>query len=341
MKLLKDDDATLDPIAGKTVAVLGYGNQGRAQALNLRDSGVRVIVGNREDDYRQHAVEDGFEPTAIAEAAEAGDILLVLTTDESQPQIWGEQIAPGIRPDNVLVWASGYNVGYGLIDIPPEADAVMIAPRMTGSMVRELYEHGKGAIAQFAVHQDVSGMALERTLALCKGMGLTRGGVFESSFREEAELDLLSEQVVWPVLTRWILECFEMGVEFGFSPELMVMELYASGEASEILGLMGRNGFFKQMSHHSTTSQYGTLSRGPRFVSDEMRRLGRELFMKDIRNGEFVREWSDEQTGGSERLGKLRRAALEHPMSKTEDRVIEMIRAAHRMDGASRSKRGT
>ena len=331
MKLLKDDDASLAPLAGKTVAVLGYGNQGRAQALNLRDSGVAVIVGNRDDDYRRQAICDGFTPTSIAEAAAAGDFLLVVTTDESQPLIWAEQIAPGIRAGKALVWASGYNVGYDLIKPPPGVDVLMVAPRMTGVMVRKLFECGKGAIAQFAVHQDATGHARERVLALCKGIGCTRGGVFESSFREEAELDLFAEQVVWAGLTAWFLECFEMGVEFGFSPELMVMELYASGETAEIFDKMGQNGFFRQMTHHSTTSQYGTLSRGPRLITDEMRRTARELFRRDVRGGAFVQEWSGEQAAGAKRLDELRKRALEHPMSKAEVGVINAILAAHSM----------
>src|SRR5215471_12433266 len=159
MKLLKDTDATLEPLKGTTVAILGYGNQGRSQSLNLRDSGVRVIVGNRDDAYRQQAVADGFQPLSIREAAEAGDFLLILTTDESQPAIWNEQIAPGVRAGKTLVWASGYNVGFGLIPLPADVDVVMVAPRMIGSVVRRLYEQGKGAIAQFAVHQDASGHA--------------------------------------------------------------------------------------------------------------------------------------------------------------------------------------
>lgn len=335
MKFLKDADATLEPLQGKTVAVLGYGNQGRAQGLNLRDSGVRVIVGNRDDAYRQQAVTDGFRPMSIRQAAEAGDFLLILTTDESQPAIWNDHIAPGIRAGKTLVWASGYNVGYDLVPLPPDVDAVMVAPRMTGNMVRKLYQLGKGAIAQFAVHQDASGHARERVLALCKGVGLTRGGVFESTFREEAELDLFAEQVIWAGLTAWFVECFEIGVAHGFSPELMVTELYASGEAAEILGMMARNGFFKQMSHHSTTSQYGTLSRGPAFITDQMRQRAREILRRDIKGGAFAREWSQEQATGSARLEALRQKALAHPMSLAEDNVIRAIQAAHSIEDKS------
>lgn len=332
MELVKDQDVSLKPLEGRTVAILGYGNQGRAQALNLRDSGIEVIVGNRDDEYRKQAEEDGFRPLEISAAAAAADVLIVLTTDESQAFIWGDQIAPAVDVGNTLVWASGYNVGYGLIVPPSDVDVVMVAPRMTGNMVRILFEHGKGAVAQFAVHQDATGLARERVLALCKGIGCTRGGVFESSFREEAELDLYAEQVIWAGLTAWFLECFEMGVANGFSPELMVLELYASGEASEILGMMGKNGFFKQMTHHSTTSQYGTLSRGPRLITDEMRAKALEFLQKDIKGGAFAREWSDEQARGSERLDELRQEALNHPMSLAEDGVIKMIQQAHTLD---------
>jgi len=327
MQLLKDDDASLAPLAGKTVAVLGYGNQGQAQALNLRDNGVHVIVGNRDDSYRERAIADGFAPVGIPEAAQSGDILLVLTTDESQPLIWHDQIAPGLRPGKTLVWASGYNVGYGLIEPPPNVDVVMVAPRMTGVNVRELFLKGSGALAQFAVHQDATGQARATTLALCKGVGLTRGGVFESSFREEAELDLFAEQVIWAGLTAWFVECFEIGVEHGFAPDLMVMELYASGETAEIFAAMTRNGFFKQMTHHSTTSQYGTLSRGPSLIDDAMRARARAILRDDIKGGAFVREWSSEQAGGTSRLAELRRRALQHPMSQAEDAVIAAVQA--------------
>ena len=332
MQLVKDQDVNLKPLAGKTVAVLGYGNQGRAQGLNLRDSGIAVVVGNRDDEYRDRARADGFDVLEVAEASARGDVLLVLTTDESQPLIWDEQIAPGISGGNTLVWGSGYNIGYDLIRPPADVDIVMVAPRMTGAMVRTLFEQGKGALAQFAVHQDASGKARQMALALCKGMGLTRGGAFESSFREEAELDLFAEQVIWAGLTAWFVECFEIGVESGFSPELMVMELYASGEASEILGHMAHKGFFRQMALHSTTSQYGTLARGPDLISAEMKKKARALLAKDIKQGAFVQEWRQEQSTGSKRLEDLKQRALAHPMSLAEKEVIGQIRAAHAIE---------
>ena len=332
MKIYSDDDASLSPLEGKTVAILGYGNQGRAQALNLRDSGVRVVVGNRDDEYLERARADGFESLTIAEAASAGDFLFVLTTDESQPHIWAEQIAPGLEAGNTLVWASGYNIGYQLITPPADVDVVMVAPRMTGSMVRELFENGKGAMAQVAVEQDASGEAWQRMMAVAKGIGATRGGVFESSLREEAELDLFAEQVVWSGLVAWFETCFELGVEHGFAPELMVLELYASGEASEILGLMARNGFYKQMSHHSTTSQYGTLSRSRGLIPDEVRERMRSFLLDDIKGGAFVEEWSREQAEGSRVLERLRSAALANAMARAEDEVIPLVQRAHAVE---------
>jgi ketol-acid reductoisomerase len=335
MKLLGDQDASLEPLAGKTVAVLGYGNQGRAQALNLRDSGIQVIVGNRPDSYREQAALDGFEPMDIEAAAREGDFLLILTTDETQPLIWEAQIAPGVRAGKTLVWSSGYNVGYGLIKPAPDVDVIMVAPRMTGNMVRTLYELGRGAMAQFAVEQDASGRARERALALCRGIGLTRGGVFESSFREEAELDLFAEQVVWSGLIAWLMECFELGVANGFPPELMVMELYASGETSEIFAAMARNGMFKQMAHHSTTSQYGTLTRAAGMIPETMRTRARESLLRDIKGGAFAVEWSQEQARGSQKLEELRRRALSHAMSAAEANIIPQIVAAHSLTSKS------
>lgn len=329
MKIFTDEDASLEPLAGKTVAILGYGNQGRSQALNLRDNGVTVVVGNRPDKYFEQAQADGFEPVSLLEAAHAADFMSILTTDESQPLIWDEHIAPGIVAGNTLIWSSGYNVGYGLIKPPSDVDVIMVAPRMTGNMVRLLFEHGKGAMAQIAVHQDASGTARARMMAMAKGIGATRGGVFQSSFREEAELDLFAEQVVWAGLIAWLEECFKLGTELGFPPELMVLELYASGEASEIMGLMARNGFYKQLAHHSTTSQYGMLSRAQHFLNDEIRAKMRECLVNDIKGGAFVQEWTQEQAAGSATLAQLKEAAVNNAMSRAEAEVIPAVQRAH------------
>ena len=326
MQILKDNDTSLDGLKDKMVAVLGYGNQGRAQALNLRDSGVRVIVGNRADEYRELAIEEGFEPVSILEAASAGDVLLTLTTDECMPEIWTDQIAPGIQAGNTVCWGSGYNVGYHLIKPPADANWIMIAPIMPGNVVRTRYEAGRGVIGQFAVENDATGNARDVALALCKGMGLTRAGIYETSFRGEAELNLYTEQVVWPGLAAWLIYCFELAVEQGCDPEHVIMLLYASTENSEIMRLMAEFGFFKQMKYHSTTSQYGTLSRAETILNDEIRAQAKHNFLHDIKGGAFVEEWSQKSGASTQRLKELWAQALAHPMSEAEDRVLEMLR---------------
>jgi ketol-acid reductoisomerase len=326
LKLYFDDSASLDALGGQTLAVVGYGNQGRAQALNLRDSGMAVIVGNRDDEYRGEAVRDGFDVVTIAEAARRGDIVLVLTTDESQPLIWADQIAPGLEAGNMLVWASGYNVGYGLITPPADVDVVLVAPRMPGSEVRTMFERGVGALSSVWVHQDSTGTARERMMALAKGIGSTRVGVFETSFREEAELDLFAEQILWPGLSAWFEACFELMVEAGFSPELVVMELYASGEVGEVFRLISEEGFYRQMVHHSTTARYGDLSRAPLMRSEELKERAKKLLVEDIKGGAFAAEWTEEQRTGGTRLAELWEQALSSPMARAEAEVLPLVR---------------
>ncbi|GIT72598.1 MAG: hypothetical protein Ct9H300mP28_24120 [Pseudomonadota bacterium] len=241
----------------------------------------------------------------------------------------GPADCPNLEAGNVLVWSSGYNVGYGLIKPPDDVDVVMVAPRMTGNNVRTLFEHNKGAMAQVAVQQDATGEAWKRMMAVAKGIGATRGGVFESSFREEAELDLFAEQVIWPGLVAWFEECFKLGVEQGFSAELMVLELYGSGEASEIFRLMSQKGFYKQMANHSTTSQYGTLSRSKNLVSNEQKAMMRERLVHDIKGGSFVKEWSAEQASGSKLLEKLKADVMENSMSRAEEQILPLVQEAH------------
>jgi ketol-acid reductoisomerase len=325
VKIYKDDDASLDYLKGKIVSIIGYGNQGQAQALNLRDSGIEVLIGNRSDLYFEKAIEDGFDPLTISEASKEGDYLLILTSDESQPVIWDQQIAPYIEEGNTLVWASGYNIGYGLVKAPIFTDVVLVAPRMTGNNVRSLFERNKGAMAQVAVEQDYSGEAWNRMMGISKGIGVTKGGVFESSFREEAELDLFAEQVIWPGLVAWFEECFKIGVDEGFPSELMVLELYGSGEASEIFRLMSEKGFYKQMQNHSTTSQYGTLSRSKNLFGKEIKELMRERLITDIKGGAFVKEWVEEQSKGSKVLAELKKEVSNNNMSKAEELILPMM----------------
>lgn len=321
-----DDDATLEPLTGQTIAILGYGNQGRAQALNLRDNGCTVIIGNRDDDYADRAREDGFDVHSIADAAAAGDVLLILTTDESQPALWASEIAPGLEPGNALVWASGYNVGFGLIEPPTDVDVVLVAPRMVGSEVRTRFQRGGGHLAAIGVHQDATGTARDRMLAIAKGIGATRGGAFECTFRAEAEADLFMEQVVLPGVTAWFETCFALATEHGYDPEFLVLEMYASGEMSEVFQLTAVDGFYRSMLRHSTTARYGELSNLGAMFNDELRERARRTLVEEIQGGNFARRWTTEQSTGAAQLSELWQRALDSPISQAEERVVPLLR---------------
>ena len=225
-----DEDADLHHIRDRTVCIVGYGNQGRSQALNLRDSGIQVIVGSRRDTSYETARVDGFDVCPVPDAAERADIVFFLVPDEVMPKVFDDEISPVLRSGDMLVFASGYNIAFDLLQPAPDVDVVMIAPRMIGAGVRETYLSGDGFPSLVAVHQDATGVAWQRTLALCKGIGSTRMGVIESSFLEEATVDLFAEQVGYLYAVRRYCEVL---VEAGCSPEAAMLEFYASGEGIE------------------------------------------------------------------------------------------------------------
>lgn len=324
MRVLRDDDADLQFLAGKTVAVIGYGNQGRAQALNLRDSGVRVTVGSIRDAGAEQAEADGFPVRPIAEACSAADAIALLIPDEVQRDVYHSEVEPRLRAGQVLDFAHGYNVHFGLIRPPAFVDVILVAPRMIGINVRASFERGAGVPAYVAVAQDASGRARDVALAWAKGIGATRAGVLETTFAEETELDLFAEQGVWPIIMRDLLLSFEVLVEAGFPAEMVALELYGSGEAAEIFRQMARVGAIKQMRLHSQTSQYGTLSRGPTMLPEETRDRLRAA-LEGIRSGRFAREWSEEQARGYPTFGELRRAAESHEINAAEVLAREML----------------
>jgi ketol-acid reductoisomerase len=327
MRVLGDDDADLRHLAEKTVAVIGYGNQGRAQALNLRDSGVAVIIGSIGDASANEAARDGFEVVPIRDASARADAIALLIPDEVQRDVYHRDVAPVLRPGQVLDFAHGYNVHFGLIRPPVDLDVIMVAPRMIGINVRKSFEHGKGVPAYVAVAQDASGRARDVALAWARGIGATRAGVLETTFAEETELDLFTEQGVWPIIMRDLLLSYEVLVEEGFPPEMVALELYGSGEAAEIFRQMARVGIIKQMRLHSQTSQYGTLSRGPRMLPDAARQWLREA-LREIRSGRFAEEWTKEQADGYPTFNALRAAAEEHGINDAESLAREMLRRA-------------
>jgi ketol-acid reductoisomerase len=318
VKIYRDEDADLAALTGRTVAIIGYGNQGRAQALNLRDSGVAVIVGGIEDEYTRRARDDGFNVLPIAQATAQGDILPLLVPDEVQRHVYAESIAHHLGSGKTLCFAHGFNIHFGLIRPPAEVDVVMVAPRMIGSAVRQRFLDGTGSPAYVGVWQDASGRAWPTALALARGIGATRVGAIETTFAQETEVDLFLEQATWAAITRALILSFEVLVEDGFDPEMTALELYGSYEAAEVLHAMAEQGFFHQMHLHSRTSQYGTLSRGPRVLPDSMKRTFRRV-LEEIRSGRFAREWRREQEAGYPNFRRLWEEAQAHPMNAAEE----------------------
>jgi ketol-acid reductoisomerase len=322
-----EEHATLEPIEGLTLAIVGYGNQGRSQALNLRDSGCDVVVGNIDDAYRATAVEDGFVPVTIAEASERASVVFMLVPDEVMSDIYERDVAPHLREGDTLVFAHGYNVGFGLIEPPTGVDVVMIAPRMIGAGVRDSFVSGKGFPSFVGVHQDATGRARERMLALCLALGSLRAGCIEMSFVDEATLDLFTEQAFGPAFGAMLRAAVETLVEAGFPPEAVLMELYLSGELAYSLEKGREMGMRKQHELHSHTSQYGTITRAPRFfqlakpAAESMQEI-----LEEIRSGAFAREWSTDREGKLELLEKARQAADQVPMSKWEDAARRVFR---------------
>jgi ketol-acid reductoisomerase len=334
MEVYYDKDADLSVLHGRKVAILGYGNQGRAQALNMRDSGVEVIVGNISDASFERARADGFPTMSVGEAAAAGDILCLLVPDEVQRSIYDQDIAPHLRPGQTLDFAHGYNIAYGHIKPRADLDVIMVAPRMIGVGVRSRFEAGTGAPVYAAVQQDATGHAWPTALAVAKAIGATRVGAFRTTFAEETFLDLFCEQAVWPAILRVLRESFEMLVDRGYQPEAVLMELYASGESGEIFKEMADVGMFRQMSFHSHTSQFGTLTRGPRVFPNSFRQM-LEMTIREVEDGAFAKEWEADERAGYPIFDRLKAAALAHPINEIEDRLHASLHGPS--DSATRS----
>ncbi len=328
VQVYHDSDADLRALYDRTVAIIGYGNQGRSQALNMRDSGIRVVVGSRPGESFQRASDDHFNVMSISEAVQTGDIVSLLVPDEVQPPVFQRDIGPFLRSGQALNFAHGYNIHYGLIEPPEDIDVIMVAPRMIGVGVREIFVAGSGAPAFIAVQQDATGQAWPTVLSLAKAIGATRTGAFRTTFAEETEVDLFTEQTFWPVITRVLRLAYEVLVARGYQPEIALLELYASGEPGEVLHGMAENGLFRQLSRHSRTSQFGTLSRGPQMLPDAYKEeLNSRL--EEIRSGAFAAEWTADQGADYVRFRQLKEAALAHPINAVEDRVRQLLKTQH------------
>ncbi len=315
MKVYYENDADLSILKDKVIAVLGYGSQGHAHALNLRDSGLKVIVGLKPGGPSwERAKADGFEPMLPKDACERADIIMILVPDQTQPSLYKECIEPSLKPGKMLLFAHGFNIHYGQIVPPPEVDVALVAPKGPGHLVRREFERGAGVPCLVAIHQDATGKALEKALAYAKGIGGTRAGVIETTFKEETETDLFGEQVVLcGGVSALIKAAFETLVEAGYQPEIAYFECLH--ELKLIVDLIYEGGLAFMRYSISDTAEYGDLTRGPRIINEAVKAEMKKI-LKEIQSGEFAREWILENQAGRPVLNALRKKEAEHPIEQ-------------------------
>ncbi|MDQ0287006.1 ketol-acid reductoisomerase [Desulfofundulus luciae] len=323
-KVYYDRDAELSLLQGKVIAVLGYGSQGHAQAQNLKDSGLNVIVGLHEtSSSRERAKADGFEVCTPAEAAERADIIQVLVPDEVQPGLYKEHIAPHLRSGKALMFSHGFNIHYGQITPPADVDVFMVAPKGPGHIVRRMFVEGKGVPCLVAVHQDASGQAKELALAYARGIGGTRAGVFETTFREETETDLFGEQaVLCGGVTELIKAGFDTLVEAGYAPEMAYFECLH--ELKLIVDLIYEGGLSWMRYSISNTAEYGDYMVGRRIINEETRREMKRV-LEEIQTGQFAKQWILENQANRPMFNAMRRREAEHPIEKVGRELRKMM----------------
>ncbi len=325
----QESDADLRYLGQRRLAIIGYGNLGRSFALNLRDSGLNLVVGNNPDKYATLAANDGFIVQSIAEAAGQADTLLLIIPDEVMPRVYLDHIAPQLRTGDLLVFASGYNVAYGFIEPPTYVDAGLIAPRTLGVGVRDGYLNGLGYPCYVSVGHDGSGQAWNHLLALARALGALRQGAIEVSFNQEVELDLFTQQAVLPALHHLLLTAVDVLSQEGYPPEVVLTELYLSGELGMLLSRAGVTGWANALQMMSPTAQYGLLTRTGRFQEMKSQRQ-MEAILDDIRRGDFAQEWVSEHNDGYPRLANLRRRFQETDMWRYEREVLDILRGLDR-----------
>jgi len=324
MKVYYENDADLGLLKNKTVAIIGYGSQGHAHAQNLRDSGVNVIVGQRPGgaNYKL-AQEHGFVPVSAHEAAEKGDLIMILAQDQLQKVIYDNDVKSALTAGKALAFGHGFNIHFGQIKPPADVDVIMIAPKGPGHMVRRTYTEGGAVPSLVAVHQDATGKALPLALAYAKGIGATRSGVIETNFREETETDLFGEQaVLCGGCTALIKAGFETLVEAGYQPEMAYFE--CMHEMKLIVDLMYEGGMAKMRHSISDTAEYGDFTRGPRVVTEETKKEMKKI-LTEIQNGEFAREFILENQAGQPTLHAKRRIAAEHAIEVVGGKLRSMM----------------
>ncbi|MBC6481120.1 MAG: ketol-acid reductoisomerase [Hormoscilla sp. GM7CHS1pb] len=310
-RMYYDADANLDLLAKKKIAIIGYGSQGHAHALNLKDSGMDVMVGLYPGSKSQAKAEAaGLKVLAVAEAAAAADLMTILLPDEVQKTVYTNEISPHLTAGKTLAFAHGFNIHFGQVVPPPSVDVIMVAPKGPGHLVRRTYEQGEGVPCLFAVYQDATGQARDMAMAYAKGIGGTRGGILETTFREETETDLFGEQaVLCGGLSALIKAGFETLVAAGYQPELAYFECLH--EVKLIVDLVVEGGLAKMRDSISNTAEYGDYTRGPRIVTDETRAEMRKI-LSEIQSGQFAREFVLENQAGKPGFTSMRRQEAEH-----------------------------
>jgi ketol-acid reductoisomerase len=324
MRIFYDGDVDARALQGKQVAVIGYGSQGHAQAQNLRDSGIEVIVGQRPGSPNfERAVEDGFQPVSAREAAEAADVIQLLVPDHLQARLYREDVASSMKAGKTLLFSHGFNIHYGQIVPPAEVDVVMVAPKGPGHLVRSEYARGAGVPALVAVHQDASGNALQTALAYARGIGATRAGVMETTFKEETETDLFGEQaVLCGGVSELIKAGFETLVEAGYQPEIAFFE--CMHELKLIVDLIYQGGLEYMRYSISDTAEYGDYTRGRRVVTEETRKAMKAV-LEEIQSGAFAREWILENQAGGPMFRALRARERAHLVEEVGKKLRAMM----------------
>lgn len=324
LKMIYDGDADLSALDGKTVAIIGYGSQGHAHALNLKESGVDVVVGLRPDSQSAaKATADGLEVLSPAEAAKKGDLVMILVPDEIMGDVYAQEIADGLEPGNMLLFAHGFAIHFGTVTPPEGVDVAMAAPKGPGHLVRRQYTEGKGVPGLMAVEVDATGNAEALTRAYCKGIGCTRAGVIPTTFRDECESDLFGEQVVLcGGLTELVRAGFDTLTEAGYPPELAYFECLH--EVKLIVDLMYEKGIAGMRYSISNTAEYGDLTRGKRIITDETRAEMRKI-LSEIQSGEFAKEWIAEYKAGLPNFNAIAEEQANHPIEVTGKKLRGMM----------------
>lgn len=324
-KIYYDQDADLNVLKGKTIAILGYGSQGHAHAQNLRDSGLKVIVAELPGTPNyQLAVQHGFQPLGAAEAVREADIITILLPDEVQPEVFRSQIRDNLRPGNYLVCSHGFNVHYGQFDIPQGVSVILVAPKGPGHLVRSEFVRGGGVPCLMGLGENCGPEARKVALAYAKGIGGTRAGVIETTFAEETETDLFGEQVVLcGGVSALVKAAFEILVEAGYQPELAYFECLH--ELKLIVDLFYQGGLSYMRYSVSNTAEYGDYTRGPRIITDQTRAEMRRI-LEEIRNGQFAKEWILENKANAPAFKAMRRREKEHMIEQVGRQLRRMMK---------------